>query len=544
MCVSKRINLNLSSTRGPRHATFVRFTNQEKNILDVTTSVVVMLFAVVALGVLVKNYLIPQGARTNVVINKGSFFPEIPGVDYKQTPRTLILALNVDCRYCSKSVPFYNTLVESQHQNAGQFKIVAAFINKDAALVKSYVEEKQLSVPAIPGIDLDRLGVHLTPTLILVDSSGKVLDSWRGALQSEGEREVFDALGLPYKSKTGSTTTGANIKKTTDIFDEHKAALSISPQNEPLNDPGHFVEVFDVNSQGDVYLAYDKVMYKYDAEGKPKDSRGLPDDFRSPFCVDDDGQIYTATERGLFVFSPELVRIREIPFGDRLAQGTFTLKLALDRKRKSLYLQTYTPEPLSQILYRVDLRSQQVTEVYRLPKPVRFNPTYTPGAFDFALGEKFLYVSDIYDYKVYVYSLENSSLAKTIDKPYDPHPIEQEDGRLHIRKMIISGLGQGDGLHNYPPILHLNYTGKRNLLVWTSRRDASGRQVVDIYDDQLKKIGTDLKFMNPGRSNLVFLNRKVYVPDYGFGGPTNADTGSPLEIHAAPLAIKVFEALL
>jgi hypothetical protein len=110
--------------------------------------------------------------------------------------------------------------------------------------------------------------------------------------------------------------------------------------------------------------------------------------------------------------------------------------------------------------------------------------------------------------------------------------------------MTIGGLGQGDGLRNYPPILHLNYTEKGKLLVWTSQRDESGRQVVDVYDEQLKKVGTDLKFVNPGRSNVVFLNSKIYVPDYGFGRPTIAYTGSPLEIPAAPLALKVFEALL
>lgn len=219
------------------------------------------------------------------------------------------------------------------------------------------------------------------------------------------------------------------------------------------------------------------------------------------------------------------------------------LKLALDRKRGSLYMQTYVPEPLSQILYRVDLISQQVTEVYRLPKPVHFNPTYTPGAFDFALSEKFLYISDIYDYKVHVYSLEDGSLAKMIDRPHNPRPIEQGDGQFHIRKVSIGGLGQGVGLRNYPPILHLNYTGKGNLLVWTSQRDASGRQVVDVYDKHLKKVGTDLKFMNPGRSNLLSQNGKVYVPDYGFGRPARTYNGSPLEIPAAPLALKVFDAL-
>ena len=152
-------------------------------------------------------------------------------------------------------------------------------------------------------------------------------------------------------------------------------------------------------------------------------------------------------------------------------------------------------------------------------------------------------MSDIYDYKVYVYSLENGALAKTISRPYDVLPIEQEDGRLHIRKITIEGLGQSPGLRDYPPIFHLNYTGKGNLLVWTSQRDGSGRQVVDVYDEQLRNVGTDLKFINPGRSNLVFLNQKVYVPDYGFGS-SRAYTGSPLEIPAAPLALKVFDASL
>lgn len=512
-----------------------------KDSLNVATNIVVILFAVVAIAVLVKNYFVPPEVETGVT--KGSVFPQIAGVDYRQVPRTIILALNVDCRYCTRSVPFYNSLFKAQQENPGHFNIVAAFINKDADLVKSYAEQKQLSVQTITGVDLDKLGIHLTPTLVLLDNEGKVLDSWRGALQSDGEREVFRAVGLPYKPAAGSSSTAANVKKTVDIFDEQNAVLSIRPHTEVHNDSARFVEVFDVNGKGDVYLAYDKFMYQYDATGTRKVVRPLPSDFRSPFCVDNDGNIYAAGDRGLFVFTTELIKVHELSLGNRLPPGAFTLKLLLDRKHRALYVQIYVPEPLSQALYRIDLKSEQVTEVYRMPKPVRFNPTYTPGAFDFAVGEKFLYISDIYEYKIYVYSLDDGSLANTIHRPYDAHPIEQEDGNLHIRKMVIDGLGQGDGLRSYPPIFHLNYTGNGNLLVWTSQRDGSGRQVVDVYDAQLKRIGRDLKFVNPGLSNLVFLNRKVYVPDYGFGS-YRAYTGSPLEIPAAPLALKVFDASL
>ena len=233
-------------------------TKKLKDILDVTTNIVVVVFALVAIGVLVKTYFAPSGAKTSIPLTKGSVLREIAGVDYKQAPRTLILALNVDCRFCTKSVPFYNALAEARQENGGQFNLVAAFINKDPELVKSYVEQKGLSVQAIPGVDLDKLGVHMTPTLILVDSAGRVLDSWRGELQPDGERDLFATLSLPFKSKVGSTSTAANIKKTADMFDEQKPALSIRPQGEPQNDPAHFLEVFDVNEHGDVYLVYDK----------------------------------------------------------------------------------------------------------------------------------------------------------------------------------------------------------------------------------------------------------------------------------------------
>jgi hypothetical protein len=91
-----------------------------KDILDVTTNVVVVLFAVVAIGVLVKNYFAPRGAETSAGVAKGSTFPEIAGADYKQSPRTLILALNVNCPYCSRSISFYNRLAEARQENGGR----------------------------------------------------------------------------------------------------------------------------------------------------------------------------------------------------------------------------------------------------------------------------------------------------------------------------------------------------------------------------------------------------------------------------------------
>ncbi len=53
-----------------------------------------------------------------------------------------------------------------------------------------------------------------------------------------------------------------------------------------------------------------------------------------------------------------------------------------------------------------------------------------------------------------------------------------------------------------------NLRGPSSSRSTTSQRDASGRQVVDVYDERLKHVGTDLKFMNPAGVTTSSENRK------------------------------------
>jgi len=147
-----------------------------------------------------------------------------------------------------------------------------------------------------------------------------------GELQPDAEREVFAALGLPYKPKAGSTLTEANVKRTADIFDEQKTAFSIRPQAEPANDPTHFVEVFDVNGRGDIYVVYDKVMYKYDAEGRQKETRPLPAGFKSPFCIvavlcPRDRRVYSPPKKSPRPFEERTIRELVFPPAGRQEHG-------------------------------------------------------------------------------------------------------------------------------------------------------------------------------------------------------------------------------
>jgi hypothetical protein len=71
--------------------------------------------------------------------------------------------------------------------------------------------------------------------------------------------------------------------------------------------------------------------------------------------------------------------------------------------------------------------------------------------------------------------------------------------------------------------------------------DSGLRQKVDLYDSQMKFIGSDLKYAHPVISNYVFANNKVYVPDLGFGRAFPTRGISPLDVPSKALSLKVFE---
>jgi thioredoxin-related protein len=513
-----------------------------KHYLEVITNIVVVLFVVLAVVVIAKNYLTSRNKETaSAKIKVGSIFPNIPETNYGQSPKTLVIALNVYCHYCTQSIPFYQRLAEAQKENNNSFQAVAVFLNKEADLVKQYVEEKKLSVNFVPSVDFDKLNITSTPTLVLIDNAGKVLKSWVGELSEDREKEVFEEIGIPYKpEEVKSTTTTSEVKKTIDVFDENKPILTIEPQTKPQDIQKRFVNYFDVDGKGNIYLVDVNSLLVYDSQGKLINTHSFPQDFRTPFCVDDDGNIYFLNQSGLSVYSPLLTKIKDIPLNGIISKDSIVLKIAFDRKRNQIYIQVFNESPLSQKLYKLDLQTQRTREIFNLQKPVRFNPTYTPGAFDFTLGSQYLYVSDIYAYKIFLFSLSDSSLVKTFTQPYKASPIKKEDGNLPIRKASISGLGENGTLQKYPPIFHLNFTSNNRLLIWTSRRDKNNRQVVDVYDQLMNFVGVDLKYAHPGRNNYVFANDKVYVPDFGFGKEVQANSMSPLEVPSKPLALKVF----
>jgi thiol-disulfide isomerase/thioredoxin len=113
--------------------------------------------------------------------------------DFTAHDRTLILAIQEDCSYCESSMPFYKNLAAKVGGGCAEYGVVAVLPNPPAA-ADALLRDYELEIPRLANISLVSLGVTGTPTLVLVDGKGTVLDVWVGQLSRDGEQEVLASI--------------------------------------------------------------------------------------------------------------------------------------------------------------------------------------------------------------------------------------------------------------------------------------------------------------------------------------------------------------
>jgi len=112
-------------------------------------------------------------------------------IDWAQSERTLVLALQVRCKYCADSIDFYRILVPAA-TNEG-IRVVAIFPD-DKSEAEHYLSASELVIPEIKQSDLGVLGITGTPTLLLVNKDGIVQKAWEGKLPLPIEKEVLKTI--------------------------------------------------------------------------------------------------------------------------------------------------------------------------------------------------------------------------------------------------------------------------------------------------------------------------------------------------------------
>ncbi|MFV0388490.1 MAG: peroxiredoxin family protein [Pyrinomonadaceae bacterium] len=114
----------------------------------------------------------------------------IPNLDLTGT-RTLVVYVRKGCKFCDNSLPFYKHLIEGNSKSNSAVVFVS---QDDTKIMHKYLEEHSIATNRIYKADLSTIGVRGTPTLLLLDSNGKLEEYWIGQLSDEKQLQVLEKL--------------------------------------------------------------------------------------------------------------------------------------------------------------------------------------------------------------------------------------------------------------------------------------------------------------------------------------------------------------
>lgn len=161
--------------------------------LEVLTNVAILVAAILASAVLIKNLRAPSSAATPAPppqIEIGSR-TDLVGVDWHRNGNTLVMALQTSCHFCSESAPFYRRLATELPSERVHLMAVLPQTPKEGV---AYLKSLDVPLEDVRQGSFQNLKLRVTPTLLLVDGAGIVRRIWVGKLTADKEQEVVKAL--------------------------------------------------------------------------------------------------------------------------------------------------------------------------------------------------------------------------------------------------------------------------------------------------------------------------------------------------------------
>lgn len=159
--------------------------------LEVVANVAMIVVAVIAGTVLVRNLMTrPKNRPMPPPIALGSPLA-VQGMDWRANGKTLVLAVNTACHFCSESAPFYRRLVaEAPRRHVHMTALLPQAVSEG----QEYLRSLEVPIDDVRQAPLKALKLRGTPTLLLVDGQGRVRQVWEGKLSPDAERQVIGAL--------------------------------------------------------------------------------------------------------------------------------------------------------------------------------------------------------------------------------------------------------------------------------------------------------------------------------------------------------------
>jgi hypothetical protein len=160
-----------------------------RRVLEQVTGVAVVLsfvilFSSVAIHQFAKyrpRYVIGPG------LELGQEVPRLSAVDYSKARGTMLIASSTKCKQCLRALPFYRQVA---HQRDRGLQVIAVF-QESEDLVRDYSSDNHLDFATQSSADFAALNISALPTVILLDTTGRVINFWIGESSPEAQESML-----------------------------------------------------------------------------------------------------------------------------------------------------------------------------------------------------------------------------------------------------------------------------------------------------------------------------------------------------------------
>lgn len=156
------------------------------SLLERTTHLCLIAVSVIAGYVLIEHRAVDR-KRTETFVGKRVSLP-----DGSFRSRNVVVLLSTHCRFCRESAPLYRQLSAAAAGNSASASfIVLTFEPIDQ--MKAFLDRLGIGASEVAVVP-DSLGARVTPTMLLVDQRGVVVDAMVGELPRASEQNPIKFL--------------------------------------------------------------------------------------------------------------------------------------------------------------------------------------------------------------------------------------------------------------------------------------------------------------------------------------------------------------
>lgn len=109
---------------------------------------------------------------------------------YRGSERTLLLFVRSTCHFCTASMDLYRRVVDA----AGHSTRIVAVGPETQETLRKYFADNHVAISAAVNSSFTTALISATPTLLLVNGSGRILNIWVGQLPKPDEDRVMAAV--------------------------------------------------------------------------------------------------------------------------------------------------------------------------------------------------------------------------------------------------------------------------------------------------------------------------------------------------------------